>query len=1609
MAQDIDDVQSGIKAYGTYRGGDIDSVSMTNGNLIADIPLVSFPQRGKAHLGFKLIYNRKAYRQKTECNLNGCTTLVFVNSFSTWVGGNAPMVAVPAQGLVGGGTSVPYNGAGGTYMSYSITAPDGASHQLAPLSSTDYETVDGTALHYHQPSSGSAFSTDSDGTRYTFVAVGPPIQITQEDANGNQISIPSGGGYLDTVGRTIPPLPSSVGSGGSGTCPSGALPVNLAAQWVVPGPNNVTSTFTFCWAKVHVITIFSFPPNSDPTENYGDVNYLQSVVLPNGTAWNFQYSNDGYGDLTQITFPTGGTLSYTWINGVWCGSLVVGPRQLATRTLNANDGTGNHTWNYSFTNGGATVTDPLGNHTVYTNTYESACSAYTTQIDYYQGAVGSSNLLKTVATAYFRAVSPFVAYPTSGVYMNIVPTQVTTTWAANGKTSQETKTYDSGFTFTSPIPGGGNYTGLYGKVIAQKEYDYGTTSGVPGPLLKQTNTTYAWQSSNPNYATYLNNNMMNLVYSSQITDGTSQKAYTQYGYDEASIVASGMGATQNLDTAVWTGSLRGNQTSVNRWRNLPSVATLSNTTTYYNTGMPSVAKDPLLNPTTYSYSSTFQDAYVTQVQNALSQSTYHNYDYNTGLITSTTDPNSQVTTNSYDIGWRLTNVTRPTGGGQTSFCYTDVGGSTCSPGSPPYQVVINKAITSAKNETVTAIVDGLGRLSQTQLNSDPENVDYVDDGYDGEGNKSTTSNPYRTTSDSTYGITTNTYDALRRVTQVTQADGSLLKTAYCANTTLVTDEAGHWRRSTVDGLGRLVEVDEPNSPTATVNSNGCPGTGEPIWVTTYGYDTLGNLITVLQAGSRSRTFSYDSLSRLLSASNPESGNLAYTYDANGNVTTKVTPQQNQTGSATTTLSYCYDSLDRMTSKAYTNQSCPMTTPVATYTYDGSACLGAPGGCSNIGHRTGMTDAAGSESWAYDTMGRAVVQSRITNSKTKTTSYTYNLDGSVATLAYPSGRVVTYIPDTAGRPSNVMDNTTSVYYATGSCVNGVSGSGVCYAPQDAVAQIQNGASLVSTHIYNDRLQPCWMYSTTGTPLAWGTTGCSSTATAANMLDLKYNFNLGADNGNPISITNNRVADRSQSFTYDQLNRVVSAQTSATHSSDPAVCWGQAFGYDSTGNWSNLLSISGASSAYSGCTQGSLTVSVSTKNQIVGDTYDAAGNLIAIPSAGATYVYDAENELCNLAGTDCSSPAYIYDGDDNRVEKSGSKLYWYSGSEVLDETDQTGSVTNANFSEYVFFGGNRIARRDHSNNVFYYLTDQLGSSRMIVQGGQTTFCYDADFEPFGGEHTYTNTCPQNYKFTGKERDTESGLDNFGARYYASTTGRFMSPDWALKPVSVPYAKFGDPQTLNLYTYVENSPLNRIDADGHADNKDTSGRVPPMPTCYPHTQPCPQHPEKDKVAAAQNKATTKPGTAWLSPRATLALKGTANLIVAAGKGVAAAGAGLAGPETGGLTVPLAIYAGIGAAGNFTAGLTQLAGAVTGKEDEANKGADAATAVTTVSGAITLARTGDITKAANAAAVEGVFTSGFTGGATGNPLGESAIERVGTVIDTSQSVQQLTAPDQQ
>ncbi len=146
----------------------------------------------------------------------------------------------------------------------------------------------------------------------------------------------------------------------------------------------------------------------------------------------------------------------------------------------------------------------------------------------------------------------------------------------------------------------------------------------------------------------------------------------------------------------------------------------------------------------------------------------------------------------------------------------------------------------------------------------------------------------------------------------------------------------------------------------------------------------------------------------------------------------------------------------------------------------------------------------------------------------------------------------------------------------------------------------------------------------------------------------------------------------------------------------------------------------------------------------------------------YGYNAESEIKSAAGVN-----YTYDGDGNRIEKSSGKIYWYgAGTEILDESDTSGNFTN----EYVFFGGKRIAMRNvSSGTIYYYEDDMLGSARTMVQAGQTSPCYDGDFYPFGGERIITNTCTQNYKFEGKERDTETGNDDFGARYYTSRLGR------------------------------------------------------------------------------------------------------------------------------------------------------------------------------------------------------------------------------------------------
>jgi RHS repeat-associated protein len=125
--------------------------------------------------------------------------------------------------------------------------------------------------------------------------------------------------------------------------------------------------------------------------------------------------------------------------------------------------------------------------------------------------------------------------------------------------------------------------------------------------------------------------------------------------------------------------------------------------------------------------------------------------------------------------------------------------------------------------------------------------------------------------------------------------------------------------------------------------------------------------------------------------------------------------------------------------------------------------------------------------------------------------------------------------------------------------------------------------------------------------------------------------------------------------------------------------------------------------------------------------------------------------------------------------------------------------------VFFGGKRIARRQSSGTVHYYFADHLGSSR-VVTSATGAILDDADFYPFGGERVVNSSSGNAYKFTGKERDSESSLDYFGARYYASSLGRFTSVDPSRRSI-----KLHDPQAWNRYSYTENRPLIQVDVNG------------------------------------------------------------------------------------------------------------------------------------------------------------------------------------------------------
>ncbi len=211
------------------------------------------------------------------------------------------------------------------------------------------------------------------------------------------------------------------------------------------------------------------------------------------------------------------------------------------------------------------------------------------------------------------------------------------------------------------------------------------------------------------------------------------------------------------------------------------------------------------------------------------------------------------------------------------------------------------------------------------------------------------------------------------------------------------------------------------------------------------------------------------------------------------------------------------------------------------------------------------------------------------------------------------------------------------------------------------------------------------------------------------------------------------------------------------------------------------------------------------------YDAAGELTDDGAAGHQYAYDAEGRLCaEYNGT--AYIGYLYNASGIRVAKgTQSSLscdltgngFTMTSMYVLDQGGQTMTETDGSgVWQHTDVGG--FATYD-SNGLHFQMADWLGTRRVQTDYAGTV---ETSFQhlPFGELLTSLSGDATEKHFTGKERDTESGLDYFGARYYGSNMGRFMSPD---HPLIDQHPE--NPQSWNLYAYARNNPLINIDPTG------------------------------------------------------------------------------------------------------------------------------------------------------------------------------------------------------
>lgn len=1036
-------------------------------------------------------------------------------------------------------------------------------------------------------------------------------------------------------------------------------------------------------------------------------------------------------------------------------------------------------------------------------------------------------------------------------------------------------TDERGQTVATDLTYGANYNQLESK----KEYDYNG-----GPLLRETRSSYEnnWQ--------YTNRHIFNLVKSNEVYDGAGNRvAKTDYEYDNNSVV-NGTGnpnlkatpgvimhnyqsdpfTTQTqtdysscvsyysyecgwLPDYSYTCSycneygqtsaydpntiFRGNVTKTTSYADAANPASgISQTKQYDVTGNLVAESASCCELKTYDFNVGTQYAYPTSAtRGAADQSslirntTQATYDYNTGLVKTTTDANGRTDTNNYDAETLRPTIPTTSTGAYSVTGYYDAN----------MEIIheVHEAGGNLASNTITTL-NGLGQATRTATRGANNVWDIVNTEYDNLGRVRRQTKPYRN-GEPVYWTEVE-YDALGRTTKVIEPDGSVAQAIYNeaagvngssglpGETIRNVDAWGRERWARHDALGRLAEVVEPNpSGSDSVFSAGS-------LATRYTYNTLGNLTESNQGGGQMRYFAYDSLGRMTRRKLAEqtatinaagqyvgeggSGAVwsgAVTYDNRSNITKRIDAR-----GVVTNYSYqlngADDPLNRLQSVSYdlsgphdTSRVIHTGAPPVTYQYmtTGDQDRLWKTSAWNVVSEFAYNDAEGRVSDSTQTM-----TSR--SSYPMTTSYTYDSLNRVTDVRYPAQYGL------PGSPRKLVHNAFQIGSGlTALTVDGqVQAGDFIYNAAGQTTQMKVGAAGANqlTEEYSFDPQTGLM-----------TNQKVKNAGGGELLNLSYGYQRRDGNGNLLAgrtsylaeIVNNLDRNKDRRYEYDALGRLTAAKGGAAALGQGSASWTQNYAYDIFGNRTSVTA-SGQTGGVQIPTDGIANLSYNTlTNRITtaGYEYDNNGNLTrGLAPDGQSwyrYEYDDANRLVYIKQDNGATLQTQEFGIGNErislTDAASNQKTYYQGNKIeYTESNNSGVLSWA--KSYVYLGDSLLSTTMSNGAggeaVEYHHPDALGTR--LVSNPQTGAVTENVNLPFGTQIANESTNTSNKrKFTSYDRSAITGLDYAQNRTYDSKQGRFTQVD----PIGMSAASLMNPQTLNLYNYCGNDPINNTDPQG------------------------------------------------------------------------------------------------------------------------------------------------------------------------------------------------------